>query len=304
MQYKRLGNSDLDVSRICLGTNNFGGQVTEQDSIEIIKKALDHGINIIDTADVYTNGLSEKVIGKAVKGRREDVILATKVGMRTGLSRKNIIRQIKQSLESLKTDFIDLYYLHRFDPNTPLYETLTTLNDLVSEGKLRYIACSNFDSVQISKTQTICDKHDLEKLVAVQPRYNLLQRDIEKDLIPYCAKEKLGVLTYSPLMGGFLTGKYKKEESPPRKSRGEYNKRYWERIKKLDKHSFLERFSSIAEEVGIPMHKLAIAWVMKNPTVTGPILGASNLIQVEDNCNLTEISDKVYSKLNDAVRAW
>jgi aryl-alcohol dehydrogenase-like predicted oxidoreductase len=224
LEYKRVGDSCINVSRISLGTNNFGGQVTEQDAITIIKKAIDLGVNSIDTANVYTGGLSEKIIGKALEGYRDDIILATKVGMRRGqghnqggLSRKNILSQISKSLENLKTDFIDLYYLHRFDPNTQLEETLKTLNELVREEKVRYIACSNFTALQIAEAQAISDTHGLEKLVAVQPRYNLLQREIENSLLPYCEHEKMGVLTYSPLMGGFLTGKYKKDQSPPKK---------------------------------------------------------------------------------------
>jgi aryl-alcohol dehydrogenase-like predicted oxidoreductase len=167
MDYKRLGRSGLQVSRLCLGTNNFGGQVTERDSIAIINRAIDLGINTIDTANTYTKGSSEKIIGKAMRGRREDIILATKVGMtigqgpnQGGLSRKHILSQIRQSLENMQTDFVDIYYLHRWDPNTPLEETLKTLNDLVREGKIGYIACSNFTALQIAEVQGMCEAQD------------------------------------------------------------------------------------------------------------------------------------------------
>jgi aryl-alcohol dehydrogenase-like predicted oxidoreductase len=311
MDYKNLGRSGLKVSRICLGTNNFGGQISENDSIAIVNKALDCGINVIDTADVYTGGRSEEIIGMAVKSRRDEVIIATKVGFgggqapnRGGLSRKHILSQVEHSLKGLQTDFIDLYYLHRFDPETPLEESLRTFNDMVREGKVRYIACSNFAAWQIAKAHEICEIHDLEKLVAVQPPYNLLQRDAEKDLLPYCQQEGLGVLTYTPLMGGFLTGKYSKTAPPPAGSRYEYNQRLWQRVNQESNFAVLEQLKKVAEDIDIPMSKLAIAWILKNPTITAPIVGASSIEQVEENCRLTEINlrEETYQRLNDLTR--
>ena len=306
-----MGRSGLKVSRICLGTNNFGGQISENDSIAIVNKALDCGINVIDTADVYTGGRSEEIIGMAVKSRRDEVIIATKVGFgggqapnRGGLSRKHILSQVEHSLKGLQTDFIDLYYLHRFDPETPLEESLRTFNDMVREGKVRYIACSNFAAWQIAKAHEICEIHDLEKLVAVQPPYNLLQRDAEKDLLPYCQQEGLGVLTYTPLMGGFLTGKYSKTAPPPAGSRYEYNQRLWQRVNQESNFAVLEQLKKVAEDIDIPMSKLAIAWILKNPTITAPIVGASSIEQVEENCRLTEINlrEETYQRLNDLTR--
>jgi aryl-alcohol dehydrogenase-like predicted oxidoreductase len=311
MNYKNLGKSGLKVSRICLGTNNFGGQLSEEASIEIVNKALDCGINVIDTANVYTGGKSEEVIGKAVKGRRDEVVIATKVGFgvgqgpnQGGLSRKHILFQVERSLKSLQTDFIDIYYLHRFDPETPLEETLRSFNDLVREGKVRYIACSNFAAWQIAKAHEICQTHDLEKLVAVQPPYNLFQRDIEKDILPYCQQEGLGVLTYTPLMGGFLTGKYSKATPPPAGSRYEYNQRLWQRVNKESNFAVLEQLESMAEHVGIPISKMAIAWILKNQSVTAPIVGASSKEQVEENCQITEIKvdDEAYQKLSELTK--
>ena len=305
MEYKRLGNSGLEVSIVSLGTNNFGAQVSEKDSISIINAAIDLGINSIDTANQYTSGLSEQIIGKAIEGRRDDVVLATKGGWsnsqipnKEGLSRKALIWQMKHSLKNLKTDYIDLYYLHRFDHKTPLDETLKTLNILVSEGKIRYVACSNFTALQIAKSQEICKVNNLEKLIAVQSPYNLLNRKIEDNLLSYCNLENIGVLTYSPLMGGFLTGKYRRDESPPKESRGGYNKRYLERIMNLKNYELLKRIENIAQEVEVPMHKLATAWILKNSSITGCVLGASNIEQVEDNSNIMEIPDKIYKKLN------
>lgn len=311
MNYRNLGKSGLKVSQICLGTNNFGGQVTEKASIEIVNKALECGINVIDTANIYTGGKSEEIIGKAVKERRDEFVIATKVGMsvgqgpnQSGLSRKHILFQVERSLKSLQTDFIDIYYLHRFDPETPLEETLRTMNDLVRDGKVRYLACSNFAAWQIAKAREICETHNFEKLVAVQPPYNLLQRDIEKDILPLCQEEGLGVLTYTPLMGGFLTGKYSKDASPPTGSRFEYNSRLWDRVNQESNFAVLEQIRGVADDVGLPMSKLAIAWILKNPVVTAPIVGASSPDQVEENCGIAEInvSDETYRKLNELTK--
>jgi aryl-alcohol dehydrogenase-like predicted oxidoreductase len=308
---RNLGKSGLKVSQVCLGTNNFGGQISEKDSIEIVNKALDCGINVLDTADVYTGGKSEEIVGKAVKDHRDEFIIATKVGFGTdqppnqsGLSRKHVLFQIEHSLKSLQTEFVDIYYLHRFDAETPLEETLRTLNDLVREGKVRYIACSNFTAWQIAKARAICETHDLEKPIAVQPPYNLLQRDIEKDILPLCQQEGLGVLTYTPLMGGFLTGKYSKDSSPPAGSRFEYNSRLWGRVNEESNFTILQQIQSVADEAGIQMSKLAIAWILKNPTVTAPIIGASSTEQVEENCRAaeTKISDETYRKLNELTK--
>lgn len=308
MEYKRLGKSGLKVSQICLGTNNFGGQIDEKDSIKIVRKAIDSGINLIDTADIYTDGRSEEMIGKAVQGYRDEVIISTKVGLevgqgpnQSGLSRKHILWQIEQSLKRLATDFVDIYYLHRFDQETSLEETLRTLNDLISEGKVRYAACSNFAAWQIAKSHEVCERLGLEKFVAVQPPYNLLQREIENELLPYCKNEGLGTLTYTPLMGGFLTGKYLRNTPPPAASRGNYNQRYWERIGNEKNFTALEQIRSIAHDARIPVSHLAIAWILKNPLITAPIMGASTPEQVEENCKITEInvSDESYKKLNE-----
>lgn len=175
---------------------------------------------------------------------------------------------------------------------------------MVREGKVRYIACSNFAAWQIAKAHEICEIHDLEKLVAVQPPYNLLQRDAEKDLLPYCQQEGLGVLTYTPLMGGFLTGKYSKTAPPPAGSRYEYNQRLWQRVNQESNFAVLEQLKKVAEDIDIPMSKLAIAWILKNPTITAPIVGASSIEQVEENCRLTEINlrEETYQRLNDLTR--
>ena len=304
MKYTSLGKSGLKVSRICLGTNNFGGQLNESESVKIINKAIDLGINLIDTADVYTKGKSEEIIGNAIQGCRNDVILATKAGYHLGLSRRHLHQQINQSLKRLKTSFIDLFYLHRYDPITPLEESLRTLNDFVRDGKIGYIACSNFAAWQIAKAHEICEKYNLEKFIAVQPKYNLLQREIEEELIPYCKHENLGILTYTPLKGGFLTGKYSRESPPPTGSRAAFNQNYWNRINEERNFLILEKLKEVAAKVDLPLYKLAISWILKNPVITGPVIGASKLEHIEENCRLTElnISNDVYDELNNITK--
>lgn len=222
-------------------------------------------------------------------------------GIEEAFSRKHILWQFKRSLTSLRTDFIDLYYLHRFDPETPLEETLRTVNDLVRQQKVTYIACSNFAASQIAKVHGICERLGLEKFIAVQPPYNLLQRDIEKELLPYCAEEQLGVITYSPLMGGFLTGKYVENETPPAGSRASYSPAFRERIKKERNFTILQKIKTVAESVGLPLSHLAVAWILKNPNIIAPIVGASTPEQVEENCKISEvyISDEVRKRLNE-----
>ncbi len=292
MEYKRLGRSGVKVSRLCLGTNNFGGQVDEETTLRIISRALDLGVNIIDTANIYTGGRSEELIGKAVRGRRDDLVIATKVGMTvdqakpnsTGLSRKHITWQLNESLRRLQTDYVDLYYLHRFDPETHLEETLTTMDYLVRQGKVRYIACSNFSAQQLQEVNVVCKSLGLEKPIAVQPEYNFLKREIEEELLPYCSKEELAVLVYSPLDGGFLTGKYTEgQTSPPPGSRGAARRGYWERIIAEHRFADLQRLTEAAVAAGVSPRQLALAWIVRDHTVTSAIVGASTPEQVAEN---------------------
>jgi|SRR5208282_4696850 len=310
MKYLRLGDSGLEVSRLCLGSNNFGGQVDDAKSIAIIRKAIDLGINMIDTANMYAKSNSEKIIGKAINGYRDQVIVATKVGWamgegpnQSGLSRRHILWQVRESLKRLGTDFIDVYYLHKFDPATPLDETLRTMHNLVQDGVVRYVGCSNFAAWQIAKVHAVCDRLNLEKFVVVQPSYNLLQRDAERELLPYCHEEQLGVLTYSPLMGGFLTGKYSKDISPPPDSRAKYNPGFWERVNIERNFIALNKLSNLANTINVSLRQLAVAWILKNLTITGIILGASTPQQVEENCKLLEIDmpTEIYQKINEMI---
>ncbi|MEM3799681.1 MAG: aldo/keto reductase, partial [Thermoprotei archaeon] len=227
MKYRRMGVWGLKVSEISLGSNNFGTQLERASALKVIDKALELGINMIDTANVYTAGRSEEIIGEAIKGRRDEVVVATKVGspvssntpLGSGLSRKHIHWQLEQSLRRLQTNYVDVYYLHRFDPETPLEETLRTMDQLVKLGKVLYVGVSNFDRKQLEETWRICVELDLEKPIVLQPPYNLLRRDIEREVAPWCEENGVGVAVYSPLQGGLLTGKYSPVEQPPQGSR-------------------------------------------------------------------------------------
>ena len=208
MKYRRMGRTGLKVSEICLGTMIYGDQVEEARALKIIRKALDSGVNFLDTADMYVEGKSEEIVGKALKGYRDSVVLATKVANRTGpgpndvgLSRKHIMKAIEDSLRRLKTDYIDIYYVHLPDYETPIEESLHALDDLVHQGKVRYIACSNFRAWQLCKALWVSDIQNLARFDCIQPPYNLITRDIEYELLPLCVGEGVGVCVYSPLAG-------------------------------------------------------------------------------------------------------
>ena len=299
MQYKSLGRSGVKVSRLSLGTNNFGRDADEETTVRIVKKAIDCGINSIDGANVYTGGKSEELIGKALRGDRSRVVLATKVGMpygkgtamgpnEYGLSRKHIMWQLGESLRRLQTDYLDIYYMHRFDPETPLEETLKTFDYLIREGKVLYLACSNFTVENMRSMNEVSERLGLERIVALLPRYNLLDREAEKELLPYCLQNQLGVVTYSPLSGGLLTGKYLAGQPPPKGSRAASAAYYWERINKPENFAVVDRLRAAAAKAGIPLSSLAIHWIARNPAVTSVIVGASRPEQVEENCRLFE----------------
>ncbi|MGH2517058.1 MAG: aldo/keto reductase, partial [Ktedonobacterales bacterium] len=227
MEYRQLGRSGLRVSIIGLGGNTFGRYADEAQTAHVVHQALDAGINFIDTANIYNAGTSEEFLGKALQGRRDDVLIATKTGMTmgsgpndSGSSRKHVIESCEASLRRLKMDVIDLFQIHVFDPRTPLEETLGALDDLVRTGKVRYIGCSNYDAWRAVQSLWISDREHFARYISVQPEYNLLERDIERELVPACLEFGLGIIPYSPLAGGLLTGKYKPGEPPPENTRG------------------------------------------------------------------------------------
>jgi len=290
LEYRRVGRSGLRVSRMTLGTNNFGRDVDEPTSIRVIRKAADLGINSIDTANVYTNRKSEEIIGKAIRGDRDRFVVATKLGHDVGegpndhgLSRKHILRQIEVSLRLLQTDYVDIYYMHAFDPETPPDETLKTFDQLIKDGKVRYIACSNFTVENINSMNEVADRLGLEWIVALQPPYNLLNRAAEDDLIPYCQENGMGVITFSALAGGFLTGKYLEGSPAPRGTRGALYPKFWGRMNRPQNYAVLERFRALAASAGVPLSQLALNWIAKNEGVTSLIAGASRPEQVEEN---------------------
>ena len=299
MRYKKVGKSGLKVSVLSLGSNNFGKQVTEEETISMIKKAVDLGINSIDTADLYTGGRSEDIIGKAVQGFRNDVVLASKVGLEGGASSKNIISKLNQSLERLRTDHIDLYYIHAFDEATPLEETMSTLNDLVRQGKIRCIACSNFSGSQMEKARQVCESRGYAQFVADQPEYNMIRREAEVDVIPYCRKENLGVFPYSPLMGGLLVGKYSKDLQAPEGSRGAHNQGM---LASVDAATYdkIEKLRAIAAEAGVPLVELAIGWLLKKEAVTSVVVGASRADQLPETTAIADhsLSDDIVGKVD------
>ncbi len=301
MQHTRLGRTGLTVSRLCLGTMTFGLQCDEETSIAILDTALDAGITFLDTADVYplgggyeTVGRTEEIIGRwlaAAPGRRDDVILATKcVGPMSarrwdrGASRQHIMRAVEGSLRRLQTDHIDLYQMHQFDPTVSHDETLGALTDLVRSGKVRYVGASNYLAWELARAVGRSEALGLARYDSIQPRYNLLYRPIERELLPLCAAEGIGVIPYNPLAGGFLSGKHQRG-APTEGSRftlGTAAERYQERYWHDHQFDTVDLLRPIAAESGVSLATLSVQWVLANPTVTAPIVGASRPAQLAD----------------------
>ena len=310
---RRLGNSGIKVSELCLGTMTFGRETDEKTSKEIISRFLDKDGNFIDTADVYgaTIGASEEIIGRALKDKRDKIILATKVGFGSkpndeGLSRLHIIQALERSLRRLQTDYVDLYYLHVWDSVTPLEETLSTLDTLLKMGKIRYIGVSNFTAWQIMKALAISDQNSWSRFVCYQPQYSLLLREIEKEFIPLCQCEGLGIVAWAPLAGGFLSGKYNQNVVVSSKD----NRLF--RVKEEDADSAKRRFSErnfrildvvkkIAGERGKSCSQIALKWIQMQPGITGPVIGARTTEQIEDNlgCIGWELAEEEIKELNE-----
>ncbi|MDD4876834.1 MAG: aldo/keto reductase [Dehalococcoidales bacterium] len=299
MQYKYLGKTGLKVSSLCLGTMTYGNQVNKEEATNIIARALEAGINFFDTADAYADGNSEEIVGKALKKERQSVILATKVASRTGsgvndigLSRQHIIKGIEDSLRRLATDYIDIYYVHWPDYNTPIEETLQTLNDLVHQGKIRYIGCSNFRAWQLCKALWVSDINKLTSFTCIQPPYNLLTRDIEYELLPLCVSEGIGVCVYNPLAAGLLTGKYDPDKPPTEGTRFNiegmgslYRERYWSNAN----FQAVSNLKEIARKYDRNLIQFALAWILSNDTITSAICGTTSLNQLEENLRATEL---------------
>jgi aryl-alcohol dehydrogenase-like predicted oxidoreductase len=294
MEYRRLGSTGLMVSELCLGCMIFGQEADEGTSREIMGTFLDAGGNFVDTADVYSDGLSEEITGRALEGVRDDVVLATKVRFPmgegpndVGLSRKHIVQGCEDSLRRLGTDFIDLYEVHCWDAATPLEETLSTLTDLVRSGKVRYVGVSNFTGWQLMKSLDVSEANGFEKFVCLQPQYSLVERNIEREIMPVCVEEGIGVIPWSPLGGGFLSGKYRRGEELPEDSRiagaVESMEEHWKRRATERNWASLDVVGRISEETGRSYAQISLNWLLCQDGVTSPIIGARTLEQLEDN---------------------
>lgn len=295
MKYRHLGKSGLSVSVLGLGANAFGGRADQETSIRVLHHAVSVGVIFIDTANVYTNTRSEEIIGEAFAGRRHEVILATKVGMKRGegpndrgSSRQHIVDEVEQSLRRLRTDYIDLYQIHTFDPATPQEETLRALDDLVRAGKVRYIGASNFAAWQLLRALDISDRLGLAPYVSVQPGYSLVDRGIERDLIPFCEQYGVGVIPYFPLAGGILTGKYA-GGAVPAGSLLEKNPNFAQRMDEA-RLRMGEQVAALAQELDTTATALSLAWLMHRPSVSTVIAGATRESQIDDNCRAVDLS--------------
>ncbi|MGZ3584683.1 MAG: aldo/keto reductase [Ktedonobacterales bacterium] len=294
MEYRQLGKSGLRVSVIGLGGNTFGRFADEAQTAAIIHRAIDVGINLVDTADVYGNGVSEELVGKAIRGHRDEMLIATKVGMQMGQrpnergsSRKHVIEGCHASLGRLNIESIDLYQIHAFDPATPLEETLEALDDLVRAGKVRYIGCSNYAAWQMVQALWISDREHLNSYVSVQPEYNLLQREVERELVPSCTELGLGIIPYFPLAAGVLTGKYRPGEPVPEGTRGYNNPRFESRLKRETLEA-VQLLDAWARERGHNVGELALAWLVGRPGVSTVIAGTTRAEQVAANARAAE----------------
>jgi aryl-alcohol dehydrogenase-like predicted oxidoreductase len=315
MDYRTLGSTGTKVTPLCLGAMMFGdwGNTDHDDSIRIIHRALDAGINFIDTADVYSRGESEEIVGKALAGgKRDNVVLATKVHgtmgddpNQFGNSRRWIIKEVEDSLKRLNTDWIDLYQIHRPEADTDIDETLGALTDLVRAGKVRYIGSSTFPASQIVEAQWVAQRRGRERFVCEQPPYSMLVRDIEKDMLPTAQRYNMGVIPWSPLAGGWLSGRYRKGQEIPTSNRaeripGRYDLSLPENQRKLDAADAL---AQLADEAGITLIEMAIAFVIRHPAVTAAIIGPRTMEHLESQLTAADVvlSDDVLDRIDEIV---
>ncbi|RYL95827.1 aldo/keto reductase [Sporolactobacillus sp. THM7-4] len=299
MKYRHLGNTGLKVSTVSLGSwLTYGGYVGNENAKNTILKAYDLGINFFDTANVYMRGEAEKVVGKAIKAfRRDSIVLSTKVFFPMGdgpndrgLSRKHIMEQAEASLKRLDVDYIDLYYCHRFDPETPIEETLRAFDDLIHQGKVNYIGVSEWTAAQITEAAHIADEKLLNHFVANQSHYNMLHRDIENEVIPASKAHGVSQVCWSPLAQGVLTGKYQSVNDAPAGSRAAENKGSIHSFLTEENLNKVAQLKKIASELGITMAQLALAWILRQDNVASTVVGASRPDQIVDNARAADIS--------------
>jgi aryl-alcohol dehydrogenase-like predicted oxidoreductase len=314
MEYRTLGRTGVRVSPLCLGAMMFGawGNTDHEDSIRIIHAALDAGINFVDTADVYSGGESEEIVGRALAGRREDVVLATKFHgsmghgpNQRGNSRRWIFQEVESSLTRLKTDWIDLYQVHRPEPDTDVQETLGALSDLVHQGKIRYLGSSTFPPSQVVEAQWVARDRGLERFVCEQPPYSMLVRGVESELLPAARRHGMGVIPWSPLAGGWLSGGWRKGQEPPSSTRSQrlparYDLSIPANQHKLDAADALAR---LADQAGISLIHLALAFVIRHPAVTAAIIGPRTIEQLETQLGASEVelSADVLDRIDEIV---
>jgi aryl-alcohol dehydrogenase (NADP+) len=304
MEHVRLGKSGLQVSRLCLGTMTFGLQIDETAAMAVLDRAAEAGIDFLDTSDAYplggdlsTRGATEEIVGRWLRGKRDRFVVATKCFAPTGPapfdagnSRKHIMSAVDASLRRLQTDYIDLYQLHGYDPNTPIDETLSALDDLVRAGKVRYTGCSNFLTYQLVRAYGRSETLGRARFDSVQPRYNLLFRQIEREMLPFCEEEGVGVISYNPIAGGLLSGKHDRGAPPPEgrftlgNAAQNYQQRYWH-SREFDT---VEEIRKLADQAGVSLVTLAVSWVLANKAVTSPIIGASRPEQLADSVAAAE----------------
>lgn len=315
MKYRLLGNTGLFVSELCMGTMTFGGKgifeligaLKQESADELVNRALDAGINFFDTADAYAHHESETMLGKALGNRRKDVIVATKVRGRmgdnvncVGLTRHHIMNQVDKSLKALGTDYIDLYQIHSVDPITPIEETLGALNDLVRQGKVRYIGCSNLFAWQIMKALGISRLNGWTEFCSIQAYYSIAGRELEREIVPLAQDQKLAILPWSPLAGGFLSGKFTRENEG---SDADRRKNFdFPPVNKEKGYDIVEVMQQIAKEKNVSVAQIALAWLLHKPAVTSVIIGAKKMSQLEDNLKAIdlELSQQDMQKLDEA----
>ncbi len=311
MNYTYLGNTGIQVSELCMGTMTFGNEADKAESTALFNRCRDAGINFFDCANVYSQGKAEEILGDLIQGSRDELIITSKVWGKMGddinsqgCSRRNIIAAAEASLRRLKTSYIDIYLLHRFDPNTPLEETLAALNDLVSQGKVRYIGASNFTAWQTAKAMGVSACNGWPSLKCIQPMYNLVKRQAESEILPYATHENIAVISYNPLGGGLLTGKYGTSIESSSHRFG-VNKTYQKRYGDEWRLQAAQKYVSFAHGNGYNPVSLAVSWVAAHPAITAPIIGARNVEQLEDSLKSTEIhmTPELYESLCSIVPA-
>ncbi|HLW60745.1 MAG TPA: aldo/keto reductase [bacterium] len=312
MEYLPLGRTGTKVSAIGLGTNSFGGRADRTTSIAILHRALDAGITLIDTANIYTATASETIIGEGLRGRRHHAFLATKGGMKMGegpndhgSSRVHLMRELEGSLKRLATDYVDLYQIHAWDDDTPVEETQRTLDDMVRVGKVRYIGASNYAAWQLCKALWVSDRRGFVRFESVQPSYSLADRAVERELVPFCRDQGIGVIAYFPLAGGILTGKYRRGQQPPKGSRVLTQPQFAKQISEASL-TLAEDVVGLAGEARCTPSQLALAWLVRQPAVSSAIAGATSVAQLEENLATLDVkpADGVLARLEEVSRPF